>query len=515
MKQFYITTAIDYANGAPHIGHAYEKVLTDVIARHRRLKGDTVSFLTGLDEHGQKVQQTAERQGIDAQSLCDSVAGKFKSLCEDLEISYTDYIRTTEDRHKRVVQTLLQKLYDQGDIYKAEYAGFYSPKEEQFLQEKDRVEGKWPERFGEVIEITEENYFFKLSQHQEWLVSYIKSNPEWIFPAYRAKDVLEFLKEPMNDLCISRPKSRLSWGITLPFDEDYVTYVWFDALINYLSAVGYGGMDFNNVWPADYHVIGKDILVPAHGVYWPIMLKAAGIALPKGMIVHGWWMIAGDKMSKSKGNIVNPLDLIEKFGADSVRFFLMREMNVGKDSDFSVELFLKNYNSHLGNDLGNLVSRLINMAGRYTDGRVPAVSISEEPEKEVHAEWQKSMSGVLSCYDDFFFHKGLENIMAFLGAINRYAETRAPWKLAKSEDMEDRKRLETSLAYMAEGLRVAAAALTPVMPKVSKKVMELLGTEQVGQWGDSLELGDRLVGNVLGEKTILFPRVELEVEEIK
>lgn len=512
MKQFYITTAIDYANGAPHIGHAYEKVLTDVIARHRRLRGERVHFLTGLDEHGQKVQQTAERLGVDPQKQCDEVAEKFIAMCAKLEISYSDYIRTTEERHKKVVSQLLQKLFDQGEIYKAQYAGFYSPKEEQFLQEKDKVEGKWPERFGEVIEITEENYFFKLSKYQDWLIDYIKKNPDWIFPAYRAKDILEFLnKEPLNDLCISRPKSRLSWGIPLPFDEEYVTYVWFDALINYISAVGYGTESFEKNWPADYHVIGKDILVPAHGVYWPIMLKAMGIALPKAYIVHGWWMIAGDKMSKSKGNIINPLDLMDKFGADPLRFFLMKEMNVGKDSDFTQELFLRDYNSHLGNDLGNLVSRLLNMASRYTEGKVPAPHLKEEPENEIFSAWGNSMSNVLKLYDELAFHKAIDQVIAFLSAINKYAETRAPWKLAKSEDPEDRKRLETSLFYMAEGLRVAALALTPIMPGVSKKIIELLGEKEITAWGKSLQLGEQLVGNTLGEKTILFPRVELEV----
>ena len=277
MKSFYITTAIDYANGSPHIGHAYEKVLTDVIARYNRLKGKDVYFVTGLDEHGQKVQQTAEKRGVTPQELCDGVAEEYKALCGRLDITYDDYIRTTERRHKDVVNKILLNLFEKGEIYKSEYKGYYSTKEEQFLQEKDKVDGKWPESYGEVTEISESNYFFNLSQYQDWLIDHIQKNEDFIFPKYRAKQVLEFLKEPINDLCISRPKERLQWGISLPFDDDYVSYVWFDALINYISAVGYGTDEFEKYWPADYHVIGKDILVPPHAVYWPIILKAMDI----------------------------------------------------------------------------------------------------------------------------------------------------------------------------------------------------------------------------------------------
>ncbi|MBT5693218.1 MAG: class I tRNA ligase family protein, partial [Opitutae bacterium] len=282
MKKFYLTTAIDYANGSPHLGHAYEKVLTDVVARTKRLQGQEVHFLTGLDEHGQKVQQSARAEGVDPQQLCDSVAEEFVRMCRDLDITNNDYIRTTEPRHKQIVQQLLQDLHDKGEIYKAEYVGYYSVRQEQFVQEKDKVDGKWPEIYGEVTEITEENYFFKLSKYQDWLIEWLQSEEVEIFPEYRTKQVLEFLKEELNDLCISRPKDRLEWGIELPFDEGYVTYVWFDALVNYISAIGYGTDRFDDCWPVDYHVIGKDILVPAHAIYWPIMLKACDIPLPKG-----------------------------------------------------------------------------------------------------------------------------------------------------------------------------------------------------------------------------------------
>lgn len=513
MKQFYITTAIDYANGAPHLGHAYEKVLADVIARYQRLSGRSVYFLTGLDEHGQKVQQTAEKKGMEPQALCDEIAVAFQGMCKHLEISNNDYIRTTEERHKKVVGEILQALYDQDDIYKSEYKGFYSAKEERFLQEKDKVDDKWPDSYGEVIEISESNYFFKLSKYKEWLVEYIEKNPEFIFPAFRAKEVLEFLKDEINDLCISRPKARLAWGIELPFDKDYVTYVWFDALINYFSTIGYGSGKFKEYWPADVHVIGKDILVPAHGVYWPIMLKALGIELPKQLLVHGWWLQSGNKMSKSKGNVVNPLELVERFSVDSFRFFLMREMHVGQDSDFSMELFLIRYNSDLGNDLGNLVSRFLNMAERYCEGKVPGISIHEKLEMELKYLWESSYKQILALMETFQFHKALDMLFIFIRGINRYAENRAPWKLAKSTEPSDRERLETSIAIMAEGVRLSSLLLQPIMPEVSAKIQNLLGLKVGDEWADQLTWGKTLEGNQLGEKCILFPRVELEATQ--
>ena len=413
MKNFYLTTAIDYANGSPHLGHAYEKVLSDVIARFRRMMGDRVYFLTGLDEHWQNVQQSARKAGVAPLEFCDQQAAKFADLCRLLNISNDDYIRTTQPRHVKVVREILQSLFDKGEIYKAEYKGFYSARQEQFLQEKDKVDGKWPEIFGEVAEISESNYFFKLQKYQGWLVDYINSHEDFIYPRFRAKQVIEFLKEPLNDLCISRPKERLEWGIELPFDSGYVTYVWFDALVNYISAVGYGTERFSENWPADFHVIGKDILVPPHSVYWPIMLKAIGIDLPKSLLVHGWWLSSGEKMSKSLGNIVNPLDLAEKFGADPFRYFLMREMNVGQDSDFSLDLFVTRYNSDLGNDLGNLVSRLLNMGHRYAAGKVPAASIEEDFEKQLKAAAAKTAEESIALFEGMQFHIALEKIFNF------------------------------------------------------------------------------------------------------
>ncbi|PJA43399.1 MAG: methionine--tRNA ligase [Verrucomicrobia bacterium CG_4_9_14_3_um_filter_43_20] len=510
MKSFYITTAIDYANGSPHIGHAYEKVLTDVIARYNRLKGKDVYFVTGLDEHGQKVQQTAEKRGVTPQELCDGVAEEYKALCGRLDITYDDYIRTTERRHKDVVNKILLNLFEKGEIYKSEYKGYYSTKEEQFLQEKDKVDGKWPESYGEVTEISESNYFFNLSQYQDWLIDHIQKNEDFIFPKYRAKQVLEFLKEPINDLCISRPKERLQWGISLPFDDDYVSYVWFDALINYISAVGYGTDEFEKYWPADYHVIGKDILVPPHAVYWPIILKAMDIPLPKSFIVHGWWLASGSKMSKSTGNVIDPLELIEAFGADAFRYFLIREMNVGQDSDFSIALFTSRYNSDLGNDLGNLLSRFMNMTTRYCEGKVPSAQLEEKPEEALKTLWASTKKEALELFDTFQFHKAIEQIFMFIRATNRYVEIRAPWKLAKSESMEDQSRLLTSLATVGEALRLASIILKPIIPRTSRRILEALGTQDIKTFDNHLEWSEVLTGKTIGEKEILFPRIDLE-----
>ena len=506
MKTFYITTAIDYVNGSPHLGHAYEKVLTDVIARFRRLMGDKVRFLTGVDEHGQKVQQTARARGIDPQQFCDEISQEFRALCAKLDISNDDFIRTTEPRHKKVVAQILQQLFDQGLIYKAEYQGFYSTRQEQFLQEKDRnPDGTWPELFGEVTEITESNYFFKLRQYQDWLIDFLKTNENFVFPRYRQKQVLEFLSEPLNDLCISRPKERLEWGIELPFDTGYVTYVWFDALLNYFSAVA----DQPDCWPADFHVIGKDILVPPHAVYWPIMLKAAGIEPPKSLLAHGWWSINGAKMSKSTGNFVDPIAFADQYGVDALRFFMIREMSVGQDSDFSIEQFFSRYNSNLANDLGNLVNRTLNMTNRFAAGVIPAADASvlnDEPETALRALWETTRPEVIALHEGFQFHVALERTFAFIQGINRYAEQRAPWKLGKSADAADQARLRTTLAYMAEALRLGTALLAAVMPSTVVKINGVLGHTAGLDWQSDLAWSDVLTGNKVAETAILFPR---------
>jgi methionyl-tRNA synthetase len=576
MNTFYITTAIDYVNGSPHLGHAYEKVLTDVIARFRRLMGDQVFFLTGVDEHGQKVQQTARARGIPPQQFCDEVSQEFRDMCAQLDISNDDFIRTTEPRHKKVVRDLLQRLFDKGEIYKAEYRGFYSTRQEQFLQEKDRnPDGTWPELFGEVTEITESNYFFKLRQYQDWLIGHLKKNEDFVFPRYRQKQVLEFLGEPLNDLCISRPKERLAWGIPLPFDEDFVTYVWFDALVNYYTAV----VDKPGFWPASFHVIGKDILVPPHAVYWPIMLKAAGIAPPRSLLAHGWWSINGSKMSKSTGNFVDPVAFAGQYGVDALRYFLIREMSVGQDSDFSLQQFLARYNAELANNLGNLVNRTLNMTNRFAAGVIPAAATdapapagaahvgaslakpvaaatttntaaataadtapattaaataadtapattattaattaaAATPETELRALWEKTRDEVIALNEGFQFHIALERTFAFITATNGYIEKRAPWKLGKSSAPADQALLRTSLATMAEALRLANALLAAVMPGTTAKIKAVLGlpAAAAGAWRDELVWGARLTGNKVAETAILFPRPQSEKTPVK
>jgi methionyl-tRNA synthetase len=505
MKSFYLTTAIDYANRSPHIGHAYEKVLADVIARFRRLRGDRVFFLTGTDEHGQKVQQSARARGIAPQQFVDEVSAEVRELCAKLNISNDDFIRTTEERHKRVVREILQRLFDKGEIYRAEYRGFYSTRQEQFLQEKDRnPDGTWPEIFGEVTEIVEPNYFFKLRAYQDWLVDFLQRHENFIFPSYRQKQALEFLAEPLNDLCISRPRERLEWGIPLPFDEKFVTYVWFDALVNYYTAV----VDKPEFWPADLHVIGKDILVPPHAVYWPIMLHAAGLPPPRMLLVHGWWTVDGRKMSKSTGNALDPLGFVTEFGVDAFRYFLVREMNVGQDSDFTREQFLVRYNSELANNLGNLVNRTLNMITRFAGGVIPAVEIAEEPERELRALWEITRDEVIVLCEGFQFHTALERTVIFITAINVYIDQRAPWKLGKSAVPRDAALLRSTLATIAEALRLGATLLQAVMPATTEKIQAALGYKPGAEWRNELAWGPRLTGANVSAGLVLFPRPE-------
>lgn len=507
MNNFYITTAIDYVNGSPHLGHAYEKVLTDVIARIRRMMGDRVHFLTGVDEHGQKVQQSARKRGIPPQQFCDEVSAEFRALLPKLNVSNDDFIRTTEARHKRVVGDILQRLFDKGEIYKAEYQGYYSTRQEQFLQDKDRnPDGSWPEIFGEVTEITESNYFFKLRSYQEWLVQFLTEHENFVFPKFRQKQVLEFLKEPLNDLCISRPKERLEWGIPLPFDANFVTYVWFDALVNYVSAVA----DKPGVWPADWHVIGKDILVPPHAVYWPIMLKAAELPLPKGIIAHGWWSFKGAKMSKSTGNVIDPGTFVSEYGTDALRYFFLREMSVGQDSDFTDTQFQARYNADLANNLGNLLNRTLNMTNRFAAGVVPTAGESSGLETELHALWEQTRTDVVKLWAGFQYHIALERTIAFVTATNAYIEKRAPWKLGKSTEPADRLALETSLATMAEALRLAAALLLPFIPDSVGKIHAALGHTPTADWGTSCVWGDALRGCKVAPSLVLFPRIQSE-----
>ncbi|MDR2462668.1 MAG: methionine--tRNA ligase [Verrucomicrobiales bacterium] len=507
-EQYYITTAIDYVNGLPHLGHAYEKVLTDVLARYQRRHGQRVFFLTGLDEHGIKVQQSAQKQGRDPQEFCDAMAANFERLYRKLNVSFDDFVRTTQPRHKEVVRRCLQQLFDAGEIYKGVYKGFYSPRQEQFLTEKDRAaDGHFPEIFGEVIELEEDVYYFRLARHQEWLVGHLQKNPDWIFPSFRAKEVLGALENPIPDLCISRPKARLAWGIPLPFDAEQVTYVWFDALINYISVIGYDGVSVSDWWPG-INVIGKDILVPAHAVYWPIMLKALGLPLPRMLLVHGWWTQNKEKMSKSTGNAVDPLTLIETYGVDAFRYFVMREMAVGYDADFSPEQFHLRYQSELGNTLGNLVNRAVSMVARYRGGAIPAVSATPTvSEENLRRDVTAAIAAFCENMDKIQVHIALMELWKGIIRINQYADENAPWKLAKNP--ADADRLDAVLSELAAAIYLLTGEIGCILPATAEKILAQLGNLPPLPVKKNPAWPQIPADTKVGKAEPLFPRVEL------
>ena len=498
MKTFYLTTPIYYVNDKPHIGHAYTTILADVLTRFHRNSGEDVFFLTGLDEHGQKVQQAAEKHGVDPQKHCNEMAPRFLKLWENLHIQNDDFIRTTEKRHVDVVQHILQKVYDKGDIYEDEYEGLYSVSEERFITKKEADSGE----FRDIKELKEKNYFFKMSNYQQALIDHIKNNSDFIQPKHRKNEVLGFLKQPLEDLCISRPKSRLGWGIELPFDSDYVTYVWFDALINYITAPGYNVNEenFNKYWPANYHLIGKDILT-THSVYWPTMLMSANIPLPQAIFAHGWWLIGESKMSKSLGNVVDPLGLIEEYGVDPVRYYLMREMVLGQDANFTIESFIKRYNSDLANDFGNLLSRISNLLKKFFDGRIPQDEDDSAEGLDVKSKAVETVAIVREKIEVMRVNEAIEIILQFVRSINKYIETKAPWKLAKEEPKIAGKVLFTA----AEALRVSAILLSPIMPNRTQTVLETLGATESG-----LDWGGLTSGIEVKLHDPLFPRINIK-----
>ena len=490
MDKYYLTTPIYYVNDKPHIGHAYTTILADTIARYRSLLGENPIFLTGLDEHGLKVQQAAEKNGKSAQDHCDSMAPAFIDLWKKLNINYSDFIRTTEPRHTNIVQKILIKVHETGDIYMDEYEGWYSISEERFITEKELDTGQ----FGEVKQIKEKNYFFRMSKYQNTLINKIESDELLIQPKSRKNEVLGFLKNELSDLCISRPKSRLEWGIELPFDDNYVTYVWFDALINYISAIGAYKDDkkFSSLWPADVHLICKDILT-THSVYWPTMLLSLGLPLPKRIFAHGWWLTDNQKMSKSLGNIVSPLMLIDDFGVDSVRYYLMSEMVLGMDATFSSESFEKKYNSDLANDFGNLVSRVSTLIKNNFDEKIPKNSLAES---DLSSNFQKIV--LKEQVDNLEIDKVINDIMIFIRSINVFMEQNEPWKLVKS----DKEQAGNILYHCAESLRLAAVMLSPVMPSKTEDILDILGTNDLELVWGKLESGSKI-----SISKPIFPRI--------
>jgi methionyl-tRNA synthetase len=513
-KRFYVTTAIDYVNGQPHLGHAYEKIIADVISRSRRSLGHEVFFLTGLDEHGQKVQQAALTEGKQPQKYCDDLAATWEAFAKKLQLTNDDFVRTTSQRHKEVVQSILSRLHAEGHFYKDIYRGFYSTKEETFLTDKDRrADGTFDPSYGDVIELEEENYYFKLKAHQQWLIDYIEQNPSFVAPDYRRNEVLGFLKHnTLEDLCITRPANRLNWGIPVPFDTNYVTYVWFDALVNYISipaalgdsvaagATGYQPSTINHqlsLWPADLHIIGKDIL-KFHSVYWPIMLKAMGAALPKQILAHGWWQKDGEKMSKTTGNVVDPVAVIDEWGIDAFRFYVLRELDIGPDGNWTDSGFRGRYSAELANGLGNLVNRSLSMLKRYRNGIVPAVS------NELAAEAEKVVTETRSLFERNELQAALLAIWSLVTRANQYVDHTAPFKLAK--DPQQGARLDEVLYNLAEVCRILAVLLWPFLPTTSQKIYEQLGLSGEPNKLDLAQWGGLKPGHAIASPAALFPR---------
>ena len=505
-NKFYVTTPIYYVNDRPHIGHAYTTILADVLARYHRLLNVPTFFLTGTDEHGQKVQQAAEKGGVTPQQHADTTVVRFQELWKKLEITNDDFIRTTEVRHKEVVQKLFQKLYEKDEIYRAEYDGWYCVPCERFFMEKDLDNGACPDCKRPVERIRESNYFLRMSKYQEWLIQYIQDHPKFIQPDFRRNETLGFLRKKLNDLCVSRPKSRLSWGIELPFDKDFVAYVWCDALTNYISAVGYLSDDekFKKWWPASYHLIGKDILT-THTVYWPIMLKAMGIEMPESIFAHGWWLMGDSKMSKTTGNVVEPMAFVDKYGVDAFRYFLMAEMVLGQDASFTEEAFIRRYNADLANDLGNMLSRLIKMIGTYANGILPEPDVVGVDEVELRSAALEAASSMETMIANMRLDMGLTSDANVVRAANRYLEKKQPWTLAKQED---KRPLHTVLYTAAEALRIVSGLLYPVMPGKMAELRVVLGIrETVPDIGSLKEWGLLKPGTRVGEVQSLFPRI--------
>ena len=504
---YYITTPIYYPSDKLHIGHAYCTTIADTLARFHRAKGEEVFFLTGSDEHGLKIQRKAQEKGITPIEYVDAIIANFKQLWNELNISNNDFIRTSEERHHKVVQDVLTKIFEQGDIYKKNYEGLYCVPCESYWLERQLVDGKCPDCGRPVEKMQEESYFFKLSKYQDWWLQFIEENPNFIQPASRRNEMINFVKQGLEDLCITR--TTFDWGIPVPFDKKHVVYVWFDALLNYLTGIKYGTDDamFNKFWPASLHLVGKEI-VRFHTIIWPIMLKAMGVELPQKVYGHGWLVIDGDKMSKSKGNVIDPLALIDEFGADAIRYFLLREIVFGNDGNFSRDALITRINSDLANDLGNLLHRTVSMIEKYHGGVVTNTGVIEAVDEDLMALVKSTAENFAKDMDAMEINSAIKGVWALISRANKYIDETAPWILAKDEAKAA--RLQTVMYNLAETLRVVAILVAPFIPSTSPKIYTQLGLEVPAEFLlTDAEFGKIADGTKVQKGEPLYPRIEI------